>query len=177
VISGSIFALYLKSMKRNFVAGFFMIWAMFYGFGAMAQEAERLDDSTATGTQKIKTIDIPASGTKGEVDVKADGRLEAMSKFMGTPVGTEPTVKLRGFRLQLMFGNDKDIVSGARADFMAKYPKIPVYPDYLAPNFRLRVGDFKTRLQAEELQNMVREMFPDAIVVEEWIELPVLRTE
>lgn len=168
-------------MKTNFVAGFLLVFAAFCGFGATAQEVEKLDDSTVTSTEtsteKIKTLDIPAPDKKGQVEVKADERVNSMSNLMGTPVGNENTVKLRGFRLQLMFANDKDMVSAAKADFMAKYPKIPVYPDYLAPNFRLRVGDFRTRLQVEELQNEVKEMFPDAIVVEEWIELPVLRME
>lgn len=164
----------------RFYRSVLLILSGFLCLTAQAQQTAEEDDSTGIDTvtsQKITTLELPAPGQKGRVEIQADERLTKMSGFMGRPVDEELSVRLKGFRVQLFFDNDKDLVNQRKADFMAKYPKTPLYVDYLAPNFRLRAGDFRTRLQAEELQFEIREMFPDAIVVEEWIELPVLRTE
>jgi hypothetical protein len=167
-------------MKIMFYRLVLLLLSVQTGFLVHAQETEQPDDTTtatANGTTKIDTLQVTPTGQPGKVEVKADERLKLATEFMGTPVNNEPIVKIKGYRVQVYFSNDKDLVNQQRADFMSQNPKIPVYVDYLAPNFRLRAGNFRTRLPAEKLQFEINTTFPDAIVIEDWIELPTLRIE
>ena len=81
---------------------------------------------------------------------------------------------MAGYRLQIFYDQEKSSVNQKKADYLARYKEQPAYINYKAPNFRLRVGDFRTRLQAESFMNEIKVDWPDAIVVEDDIELPRL---
>ena len=59
-----------------------------------------------------------------------------------------------------------------RAQFSRKYPKIETYVTYNAPNYILKVGDFRTQLEADQLKTEVSSEFPTSFVVQERINLP-----
>jgi len=46
--------------------------------------------------------------------------------------------------------------------------------DYSAPNYRVRVGNFRTELEAEALKQELIGIFPTALVVADKIQLPEL---
>ena len=79
-------------------------------------------------------------------------------------------IKHDGYRIQLVFGS-RETVAEARSKYLAKYDYSD-YQDYLPPNFRLRVGDFMNRIQAEKALRELREDFPDCYVVKDKIEVP-----
>jgi len=54
---------------------------------------------------------------------------------------------------------------------MGLYPSYATYLDYQAPNFKVRVGDFKKRMDAEELLLEIRKAFPAAYIVPDEVEL------
>ena len=84
---------------------------------------------------------------------------------------------IEGYRVQLFFGKRKK-AEGLKEDFKEEHPDIGAYIDYLAPNFRLRVGDFRTRIEAYRLmQNLGDEDFGRPYIVRTKIELPRLSNE
>jgi hypothetical protein len=127
--------------------------------------------------KKIRNFDLNFNDKKGEVKVVKDDRIQALTEFVGTPQKSDPGVKIKGFRVQIFFDSDKDLVNQKRSDYLAQHRENPAYVDYLAPNFRLRVGNFRTRLQAQEWEHELLTTFPDAIIVEDWIDLPQLKKE
>jgi hypothetical protein len=64
-----------------------------------------------------------------------------------------------------------------RAEFLAKNPEVPAYVVYQAPNFKVRVGDYRTELEAIWLQRELEYFFPGAFVVKDIIKFPVLEIE
>ena len=48
------------------------------------------------------------------------------------------------------------------------------YTNYNTPNFFLKVGDFRTRLEAEKIKSEIEAEFPTSFVVREKINLPRL---
>ena len=57
-----------------------------------------------------------------------------------------------GFRIQIFEESGNRSSTHARevmAEFTEQYPDIPVYLTWQAPNFKVRVGDFSSRMQAE----------------------------
>ena len=129
------------------------------------------------GDEKIKSLDLDFNGKKGEVKVVKDERIQGLTEFIGAPQKSDPGVKMKGFRVQLFFDSDKDLVNQKRSDYLARHNENAAYVDYLAPNFRLRVGNFRTRLQAQHWEHEMMVDFPDAIIVEDWIDLPELKKE
>ncbi len=61
-----------------------------------------------------------------------------------------------------------------KRSFLQKNPEIPAYLSWLAPNFRLRVGDVRTRLEAEHLLGQVKAAYPGSYIVPDEIGMPRL---
>lgn len=123
----------------------------------------------------VKTnFDLNFSNKDGVVNVIGDSRLNSLTEYQGTPQNGQNVVKMAGYRLQIFYDQEKNSVNQKKADYLARYKDQPAYINYKAPNFRLRVGDFRTRLQAESFMNEIKVDWPDAIVVEDDIELPSL---
>ncbi len=62
----------------------------------------------------------------------------------------------------------------ARAEFFNKYPEVETYLDYDPPNFRVYVGDFRTRSEALKIQRKIRNDYPYSFIVSSRINLPPL---
>lgn len=81
--------------------------------------------------------------------------------------------KIDGYRIQLISlsgTNSKSIVERMQVDFTNKFPNVPAYVTYFEPNFRLRVGDFKTKLEAYHVYHLVNISFPGAFIIKDKIE-------
>ena len=52
------------------------------------------------------------------------------------------------------------------------YPGIQAYRSYASPNFKVTVGNFRTRLDAEALLRQIKGDFPDAFIVRERFKYP-----
>ena len=120
------------------------------------------------------SFNLNYSNKDGVVNISGDSRLNSLTEYQGTPQNGQNVVKMAGYRLQIFYDQEKNSVNQKKADYLARYKEQPAYINYKAPNFRLRVGDFRTRLQAESFMNEIKVDWPDAIVVEDDIELPRL---
>lgn len=84
---------------------------------------------------------------------------------------------IEGYRVQIFF--DSGSYSGDRArvakeEFEEEYPDVPAYVTWRAPNYRVRVGDFRTRLEAEKFLQKVKRDYPNAWVIKDEINFPIL---
>lgn len=82
---------------------------------------------------------------------------------------------LEGYRIQIFLG-DRAQAENTRRTFLLQHPDVPAYLSYLAPNFRVRVGDLRDRVEAEGLRENLKGEFPGLYVVPDQIELPKLPT-
>lgn len=83
---------------------------------------------------------------------------------------------LDGYRVQIFLG-DRAQAESTRRTFLLQHPDVPAYLSYLAPNFRVRVGDLRDRVEAEGVRENLKSEFPGLYVVPDQIELPKLPTE
>ncbi len=142
-------------------------------FRPVQQENEAPKQDSATGSKTIRP-EVRFGGKEGQVQVFKDSRIDKLTEFSGTPQAGRNTVTLKGFRIQAFFDQDKNQVNQKRAEYLARFDSQPAYIDFLAPNFRLRIGDFRTKLDAQCYLDKIKILFPDAIIVQDDIELPVL---
>jgi len=82
---------------------------------------------------------------------------------------------IEGYRVQIFF--DSGTYSGDRArqakeDFETEYEEIPAYLTWKAPNYRVRVGDFRTRLEAEKFLSELSKEYPNAWIIKDEINFP-----
>ena len=80
-----------------------------------------------------------------------------------------------GFRVQIFMelGNDALIhADSVKTRFQEQYPEVPIYLVFGQPYYRLRIGDFRTRLEAENMYQQVKEEYRNAFVTADRIELP-----
>ncbi len=137
----------------------------------------------ALQAQTDSKVFIPYSSTVSDtpvVDTSADsGRIiihesSRIASLMKDYASTKQPLK--GYRVQIFLG-DRTKAEETRRSFLVKHPDIPAYLSYLAPNFRVRVGDQRTKLEGEKLRQTLASEFPGLYVVPDEIEMPRLPDE
>lgn len=73
--------------------------------------------------------------------------------------------EVEGYRVKIHFSADKSKAREAQQKFDGKYTGVASYEDYQQPNFVIMVGDFKTKLEAQELLKTIKGDFPYAFIV------------
>jgi hypothetical protein len=82
-----------------------------------------------------------------------------------------------GYRIQLLMraGNTAlDEANQIKDEFQENYPEINTYVTFREPYYRLRVGDFRTRLEAMEFMEKLKRSYPQAWVIKDKIIFPEL---
>ena len=80
-----------------------------------------------------------------------------------------------GFRIQIFFDSGNNSKTRARSiyeSFLAKYPNNGAYLTFKTPNYKVRVGDFRTKLDAQRFLNEIIADYPNAWIIEDQINLP-----
>ncbi|MCB9045916.1 MAG: SPOR domain-containing protein [Chitinophagales bacterium] len=72
---------------------------------------------------------------------------------------------MRGYRVQIYYGNDRAEAIRKKVDFMRRYPRIQTYMVYTQPQYRVKVGDFATREDALELYRETLAIYGACIIV------------
>ncbi|RKD20200.1 preprotein translocase [Pelobium manganitolerans] len=81
----------------------------------------------------------------------------------GTPI------IVNGYRVQIFFGSDRKEAYNEQARFSSLYPEYATYISYTQPNYRVKVGDFRTRAEAQRLMTELRPTFPTLFIFQERI--------
>jgi hypothetical protein len=82
-----------------------------------------------------------------------------------------------GFRVQIFNGSDRKGAYTAQAKFQDRFPDLRTYLSYREPNFKVKVGDFRSRMEAEKMVQELRPYFAGLFIIPEKINLPKLDTE
>ena len=86
--------------------------------------------------------------------------------------------KIEGFRVEIFFSSDFDAKEKAirkKKEFLSVYPDNAVHVKYISPNFRVRVGDFRTKNEALKLYREIKSNYPVAFIVADEIDFPLMK--
>lgn len=72
--------------------------------------------------------------------------------------------KQSDYRIQI-FSGKLDLAQEVEAEAKIEFPDWPVNLDFQSPSFRIRIGAFKTRLDAEKNLIAVRKKYPGAVLL------------
>jgi hypothetical protein len=146
----------------------FFLFLVFRQASSSAQDAPPVRDFVPyAGHSAVR--DTPATNTPrtpGTITVLSDPRVEKLLQDHAHYKHPQ-----QGYRVQIHLG-DRKTAEETKRTFLQKYPEIPAYVTWLAPNFRLRVGDLRTRIDAERLLNELKAQYPGAYIVPDEIEMP-----
>ncbi len=109
----------------------------------------------------------------GTVEIVQD---EKIKKLVARHIAINDSLgTIHGYRLQLFFTsgvNGKKMAQEVQSEFIRKYPGTESYLVWDSPNYKVRVGDFRTRLDALKFQEEIKVNFPNAYIVSDEINLP-----
>ena len=97
--------------------------------------------------------------------VVKDSRINKLNKTY------KDSYKLKGFRIQIYSGNKKQPANQARSTFSKVYRKKKAHMKYEQPYYKVRVGDFKTKLEALKFKNDLVKYFPNCFIVKDEIDI------
>lgn len=97
---------------------------------------------------------------QGTITIEQDPKIDALVQIYKSS-----TDIAEAYRIQIFFGslNDaKDIKMKSEGDYPDWYSKI----DFISPSYRVRIGQFKTKLDAERNLTDVRRKYPSAMLIQ-----------
>ena len=71
----------------------------------------------------------------------------------------------KGFRLLVMNTNKRDEAIAAKSKIYSNFPELKAYLVYQSPYFKLKVGNFKERKEAEDYQKKISKYFPKGVFI------------
>jgi hypothetical protein len=105
--------------------------------------------------------------SRGKVEVIKDPLIDTLiarrPTLNKTVINGEETSN--GFRVQIFFGSNRQAAYSAQEKFREEYPEFRTYITYTEPNFKVQVGDFRTRLEAEKLEKELTQIFTSLFII------------
>ena len=71
----------------------------------------------------------------------------------------------KGYRLLVINTNKRDEAAAAKTKVYTYFPELKSYLLYQAPYFKLKVGNFKDRKEAEDYQKRLQKYFPKGVFI------------
>ena len=76
-----------------------------------------------------------------------------------------------GFRIQIMYTDVRDEVYQSKGAMYKEFSDLSSYVEYEQPYYKLRLGDFKSRLEATYYLQQVIALYPGAFIVRDKIKI------
>ena len=100
--------------------------------------------------------------------VRKDPRIDLLVKKQAQ-INEETTRDARktgkGFRLLVINTTKRDDAIAAKAKVYTNFPELKAYLLYQSPYYKLKVGNFKERKEAEEYQKKMKYYFPSGVYI------------
>jgi len=115
---------------------------------------------------------------EGKVEIIQDSRVDSIVKMHIRYNSVQHTFD--GYRIQIFFDAGNNSLNGAQAaaaNYQLLFPGDTAYISFNEPYYKVRVGDFRTRLEAESYLQQILPDFPNAFVIKDKILFPRMDDE
>ncbi len=76
-----------------------------------------------------------------------------------------------GYRIQVYVGNDRREVDEAKVFIYQNFPELNTYLTFSQPTYKLKAGDFTSRLDTERYYSFIKQRYSMAMIVSERIDI------
>jgi hypothetical protein len=158
-------------MNRTFILSLLLLLPVLCARGQA--DSLPLPEPDADFLQELLLPDLDA---RGEVRVEGDARVEQLLQLMIAV--NKKGFSFPGYRVQLLSVNTSrvkvDSLQRYVSQFEELFPGTRAYLQYVDPDFKVRVGNFKTKIEAIPLLKKVRKKYPSSYIVKDVIYLKEL---
>jgi hypothetical protein len=135
----------------------------------------------------IDDLQSQTDPSDGVIRIESDPAVTALVGKPGARLdvnGSSDFTEWSGYRIQVFMGNGNDpktrtTATDRQMSIQNTFPELPAYLLYVAPNWRLVVGDFMTREEANLIKQRLQRVFPqfgkEMYIVSDIIRFPVER--
>lgn len=117
------------------------------------------------------SVAVFAQEKKGNLEIVKSPMIDLLQErrvyFENNPVEVRPVDKengtrstVLGFRVQIYSGSSRNEAYATQARFQKQYKDIATYVSYTQPNYRIKVGDFRSRSEAQAFMREVKNDYP-----------------
>lgn len=106
----------------------------------------------------------------GSLNVDQDSRIESLISKQRSLYRVDSSFS--GYRIHIFMEIGNEALKHAeevKKQFERAFPEIPIYLTYAEPYFRLRAGNFRNRVEAEQCLRRVKPKFKEAFVTADMI--------
>ena len=122
-------------------------------------------DTQASDSQPVQSSKPAISDSPLHVNKKLDAILDTIAM-------RNKAVKFtNGFRIQIYVGNDRKAADDAKIYTYQKYPEIFPYLSYQQPIYKVKIGDFLNRMDAERYYSDIKDLYPSAMILPDRVEI------
>ncbi len=117
---------------------------------------------------------VSAQHPKGKLEILQDSRIPALVS-KNVQFNSRQKGVMDGYRIQIFFDSGTDSkkrAMDARTDFQAKHPEISAYLSFQEPFYKIRVGDFRFRIEADGCLEKIKSEYPNGFTVKDRINFP-----
>ena len=138
---------------------------------SVTASAQATVDSTLLGVDILSLI-----GQKGAGTASVNQSYE-IRNALARHIVSNGSTKMQGYRVRIFFDSDRTARARSEsiaAGFSERYPSIPVYRSHVSPYFKVTVGDFRTRDDAQRFASKLTNSgaYRYVFVVKEQINYP-----
>lgn len=147
---------------------------------AGARKSTSGDAGTSAGTRVVDDISVyrptyPVEDAGAPVArVEPTNHVNAkVAVLMDSVASVNKGIKYaQGYRILAYNGSERQNVMNLRKAIIARVPEQKDYLTYQQPNFRLKIGDYFSRMEAQQVLNQISDLIPNAHIVQDQINIP-----
>lgn len=117
----------------------------------------------------LSVICISAYAQKDSMIIHKDSRIDLLLKKQSDinklAAFKTSNGKIKGFRIMVLNTNNRDLAYKTKAQLLSLFPEYASYMSYQAPFFKLKIGDFLKKEDAEDLRKQLGTLFPKGVFV------------
>ena len=106
----------------------------------------------------LLTISLTANAQQGEVNVSQDSDIDKLLEYK------KDTKTTKVYRIQVYQSVDPDKAQREKANFLNSYGQWPAEIVWNTPNYKVWVGNFATRLEADRAWTKIKKKYMNAII-------------
>lgn len=143
-------------------------------FPSKNSDTEKVEGVVAdTMKDASKEVVEPITIVPGYTSIQVDSSITFLDDQLKEEDKNDP--RIQGYTIIIWSGSGANSKNGARWKQKVFNESFPIYETHLTwknPNYEVRVGDFRTKIEAEKVLNEINEEFPTALVRSARVELP-----
>ena len=119
----------------------------------------------------VSLASVKAQGTDNPLQhilVDKDSRIDSLlqkNRDMNEVVYLNTLKNMQGYRLQVITTNDRNKAIEVKTRLLTDFPGEKNYLIYHAPYFKIQMGNFREREDAEQLMDRVKQVYPTGVFI------------